>query len=141
MTDYAVKDKDQRVRLQLPRGDIRLKDGRTLRFLMGPSVLRDFAPNQATGDAILEARTWRNAATGLRVTASIDNTERWGPLLHVSMSYPNRDPQWQEIKLLREVFFPLDIDVAMILPRSEYYVNAHQHCFHLWQAPQMWGIG
>lgn len=76
----------------------------------------------------------------LAVLASIDNTGRWGPLLHVSLSYADRDPSWMEIKAARETFFPADVDVMMVLPRQEDYVNLHAHTFHLWQTPERWGM-
>lgn len=77
---------------------------------------------------------------GLAVLATIDDSRSWGPLLHVSLSYSNRDPSWAEIKAAREVFFPADLDVMMVLPREQDYVNLHGHTFHLWQTPESWGM-
>ena len=77
---------------------------------------------------------------GLTVIVSYDRTPRWGPLLHASISHHKRDPFWHEIKAMRQAFFPADIDVMMVLPQAGDYVNVHEHCFHLWQTPQEWGL-
>jgi hypothetical protein len=77
---------------------------------------------------------------GLGVIVTIDNTPRFGSLLHVSISHHRRDPLWSEIKALREVFFPPDIDVMMMLPRESDYVNLHPHTFHLIQTPERWDL-
>jgi hypothetical protein len=77
---------------------------------------------------------------GLALLATIDNTPRFGPLLHVSLSYRKRDPFWSEIKAAREAFFPPDIDVMMMLPRERDYVNLHPHTFHLIQTPERWDL-
>jgi hypothetical protein len=77
---------------------------------------------------------------GLGVVATIDNTPRFGPLLHVSISHHRRDPFWTEIKALREVFFPDDVDAMMMLPQPQDYVNLHPHAFHVIQTPERWGL-
>jgi hypothetical protein len=112
-------------RAQLPRVDLRLVDGRSLK-LQGPGP----APNSL----------WWQTPNGLRVLASMDETPQWGRLLHVSMSYRSHDPSWDDIKAVRDVFFPDDIDVMMVLPKREDYVNIHRHTFHLWQTPTEWGL-
>lgn len=76
---------------------------------------------------------------GIHVVVSIDFSKH-GALLHVSISKQHREPSWGEIKAIREVFFPPDIDVMMVLPKKEDYVNLHQYCFHLWQTPSSWDI-
>jgi hypothetical protein len=75
----------------------------------------------------------------LRVVATLDLTAAWGPLLHVSLSYPKRLPDWETVRLVKDAFYG-DVDACMILPRREDYVNVHQFVFHLFQLPQKWGI-
>ena len=77
---------------------------------------------------------------GLVIFASSDRTPH-GRILHVSMSYADRDPTWGEIKAVRAAFFPDDIDVMQMLPRSGTYVNFATRAFHLWEVPGEWGIG
>lgn len=77
---------------------------------------------------------------GLVVIATLDNTDRWGPLLHVSMSYSDHDPKWAEIRAIKDFFYGDLRDAMMILPKSAEYVNLHPHTFHLWECPEGWGI-
>lgn len=54
---------------------------------------------------------------------------------HLSISCPNRNPTWEEIKQARYDLCPHDITMAMILPPTSEYVNVHNFCFHLHQIP------
>lgn len=118
-------------RAALPTEDIRLADGRRLRYHGVQSLTEP-------GAIPVQAGTWMGP-DNLRVLASLDDTGRWGALLHVSLSYPHRDPPWATIKAVRAAFFG-DVDVMMVLPRAADYVNVHAHAFHLWQTPEAWGI-
>ena len=75
----------------------------------------------------------------LKVLYSEENTPKWGWLKHLSVSHPLRYPYWDEIKEAKERFMG-DIDVAMILPKKEDYINVHKNCFHLWEIPGGWGL-
>lgn len=132
-------DQYQRRRLKLPKGDIKLGDGRVLRRIIGYDLSK-VKTNETTRNGFLASAGWRHAPSDFVVSAGIEDTGRWGPLLHVSMSYSDHDPSWEEIKAVRYAFFPRDMDVAMMLPRDGDYVNIHPHCFHLWQCPQEWGL-
>jgi len=90
----------------------------------------------STDSREVEAFTSKN---GLGILKSIDNTPKWGDLLHISISHKHRYPSWDEIVLLKNHFFG-DMDVMMILPKKEDYVNVHKNCFHLWQTPESWGL-
>lgn len=138
-------DVKQKGRLILPRGDLKLEDGQTLRRIIGYDIrkLNSLAGiavmNKVTYDGVLESGGWQGA-NRLIVSAGVEETNRFGPLLHVSMSYPDHDPSWELIKLVRAAFFPGDIDVVMVLPKAGDYINVHSHCFHLWQAPESWDM-
>jgi len=54
-------------------------------------------------------------------------------LWHLSISHPDRYPTWDEIADVRYRLVPDDVTMAMLLPPSGEYVNAHERCFHLWQ--------
>ncbi len=77
---------------------------------------------------------------GMAVLASYDPSPH-GLLLHISVSYASRDPTWRDLKLLRAAFFPDAVDVIQVLPRAGEFVNCHEHCFHLFQAPEAWQGG
>lgn len=117
-----------RKRAELPARDIALADGRRL--------LRQALPRPIPATAAAGAWT---CADGLKVIASMDETPH-GTLLHVSISYADRDPSWTDIRQVRDAFFPQSVDTMMVLPRAEDYVNCHEHCFHLWQTPVVWGL-
>ena len=110
----------------IPAGDVRLSDGRVLRRHPAMGPIERFVQSEDN--------------TGLTVLASIDDTPRFGKLLHVSVSYRDTDPQWADLKAVRAAFFPGGVDVVMVLPRAADYINIHQHCFHLWQAPTAWDM-
>lgn len=54
---------------------------------------------------------------------------------HLSISTPNRNPTWEEIKQARYDLLPHDVTMALILPPTAEYVNIHEFCFHLYQIP------
>lgn len=111
-------------------GWLRLIDGRT-----------DATPFETWAGPLLGSAAYDGPkGSGLHVIVTIDNTPRFGPLLHCSISHPRRDPFWHEIKAMREVFFPSDVDAMMLLPRSSDYVNVHPHTFHVVQTPSAWDM-
>lgn len=71
--------------------------------------------------------SWGNC----RVSVGKDPDGNW----HLSISCPNRNPTWEEIKQARYDLCPHEITMAMILPPTDEYVNLHEHCFHLHQIP------
>jgi hypothetical protein len=102
--------------LHVPTGDIKLSNGMLLKYQQ-PKEDDTFTRSiEATGmsmDQIPEYGVWLSNDK-LKVFASLDNSPH-GSLLHVSLSYPKRDPAWGIIKAVRYAFFPADIDVAMML--------------------------
>lgn len=72
--------------------------------------------------------SWGNC----RVSAGRDGLN--GPW-HLSISCPDRNPTWEEIKQARYDLVPHDVTMAMILPPTDEYVNVHNFCFHLHQIP------
>lgn len=64
----------------------------------------------------------------LRVVAS--SGDGWD---HVSVSLPNRCPNWREMDAVKRLFFR-DDETAMQLhvPPSD-HVNCHPYCLHLWR--------
>lgn len=63
-----------------------------------------------------------------------------GNLWHLSISHKDRDPEWPVIKAAKMACFPADMDVMMVLPAQDDYVNLHPHCFHLWECPEKWDM-
>jgi hypothetical protein len=107
---------------RLPR-QLQLADGRRLKY-----------HSPMSGGCAYQCRD------GMVVIATYDPSPH-GLLLHVSVSYADRDPRWKDLKLLRQAFFPDDVDVIQVLPRAGEFVNLHTHAFHLYQAPETWQGG
>ena len=67
---------------------------------------------------------------------------------HVSISYPNRTPDWDEMAKAKEIFFEPEEAAIQIHPVESEYVNLHRHCLHLWRPqkealplPPYWMVG
>lgn len=58
------------------------------------------------------------------------NGEGWE---HVSVSYNNRCPAWEEMCRVKEAFFEAEEVVIQYHPRRSEYVNNHPYCLHLWR--------
>jgi len=52
---------------------------------------------------------------------------------HVSVSLPNRCPNWEEMCFIKSLFFGEDETVIQFHPKASEYVNVHPHCLHLWK--------
>jgi hypothetical protein len=115
----------------IPHHDIRLADGRRLRYERSWHPI----PTTIDGAAYL-------TPNGLRVIATLDPT-RHGVLLHVSLSYRAKHPTWEEITSVKAAFFGPDMDAVMFLPKEKDFVHGipgweDSHVFHLWQCPTTW---
>lgn len=55
-----------------------------------------------------------------------------GEYLHLSCANRERYPSWDELMIFRAAFFEDDMEVFMVMPPIEEYVNVHENCFHLW---------
>lgn len=88
------------------------------------------------------------------LVASRKNTEAkiifsWGGEWdHVSVSFPNRCPTWEEMCEIKRMFFRPEEVVVQYHPAERQYVNAHPYCLHLWRyqrqeipAPPYWMVG
>lgn len=92
----------------------------------------------AEAQGIFDFEEWFTEC-GLKILVSTDSTPH-GNLRHVSVSRKDRYPSWEEIKAVRDKFLPNDKAAMMVLPTSEYFVNAHENCFHVWESPIEWKI-
>lgn len=80
------------------------------------------------------ARGWRLWHVGLRMTvlATIeihDDGHRW---LHASISHPERDPTYMELKTLHIAVFGETRWSYQVFPPAAHHVNYHEHTLHLW---------
>jgi len=69
----------------------------------------------------------------LRVMAADAEITRWD---HVSVSIdgqPTATPTWEEMCLVKSLFWDDEEEVMQIHPRKSEYVNHHKGCLHLWR--------
>ena len=52
---------------------------------------------------------------------------------HVSVSLPNRTPNWREMEYVRKIFFePDEVVMQLHVPESK-HINIHDNCLHMWR--------
>lgn len=52
---------------------------------------------------------------------------------HVSVSLPNRTPNWEEMCFIKDLFWDDTETIVQYHPPKSDYVNNHEHCLHLWK--------
>lgn len=52
---------------------------------------------------------------------------------HVSVSTTHRNPNWDEMCFVKDLFWHEDETVIQYHPPKAVYVNHHPHCLHLWK--------
>ena len=52
---------------------------------------------------------------------------------HVSVSLRNRCPTWEEMCLVKDIFWMDDECVVQFHPPKNEYINVHPYCLHLWK--------
>ena len=67
---------------------------------------------------------------------------------HVSVSFKDRCPTWDEMSKVKDMFFHPYESVIQIHPKKSDYVNYHPYCLHLWKCqdqeipmPPAWMVG
>lgn len=66
--------------------------------------------------------------SGIRVIAS--SGEGWD---HVSASFPDRTPSWDEMAKIKRLFFKDDEAAFQLHVPVTQHINCHPHCLHLWR--------
>lgn len=51
---------------------------------------------------------------------------------HVSVSYPNRCPTWEEMCRVKDIFWYDNECAVQFHPPKSDYINNHSYCLHLW---------
>jgi hypothetical protein len=55
---------------------------------------------------------------------------------HLSIAHHYRYPMWDEIAEARYRLLPPDINMAILLPPEEEWINIHKNCFQMIQIPE-----
>lgn len=69
----------------------------------------------------------------LRIIASPGDADENIPWEHVSVSLPNRCPNWPEMSFVKDLFWDAEQAVMQLHPPRSRYVNQHPFCLHLWR--------
>jgi len=61
--------------------------------------------------------------------------------VHLSIARPDRMPDWQLLRDMKNLFFGRERQAIQVLPSESVYVNIHPYCLHLWTpADDEWPI-
>jgi hypothetical protein len=86
----------------------------------------------------LTGMMWTGIQSLCVITSLDDCRDGLGPLLHVAVAYHDHLPDWETMHAVRDAFYPDDVDVMMMLPRRQNYVNDHEFSLHMFQTPAAW---
>ena len=67
---------------------------------------------------------------GKHTFAIASDQEGWE---HVSVSHPDSMPTWEEMCIVKDLFWDREACVMQLHPPARNYVNNHQFCLHLWR--------
>lgn len=54
---------------------------------------------------------------------------------HISVALKNRNPNWDEMCYMKDLFFEDEDECIQFHPKKSQYVNLHNHCLHIWKPP------
>jgi hypothetical protein len=63
------------------------------------------------------------------IVSSGDPDMRWE---HVSVSLPNRCPNWPEMCFVKDLFWDAEETVMQLHPPKSQWISNHPYCLHLW---------
>ena len=69
----------------------------------------------------------------LLVIASPGDANSEVPWEHVSVSLPNRCPNWPEMDFIKRLFWDDEEAVMQLHPPRSKWINNHPYCLHLWR--------
>src|ERR1700746_3549334 len=69
----------------------------------------------------------------LRIIASSGDPSSAVDWEHVSVSLPNRCPNWPEMCFVKDLFWGDEETVMQLHPPKSKWINNHEFCLHLWR--------
>lgn len=85
---------------------------------------------------VVAGSSWKHMQRKLYVIRSISTvklpnyrTEDW---IHVSVSRPDRIPDWEELSYVKNCFFGEEEEAYQVLAAKKDHLNLHSFCLHLW---------
>lgn len=52
---------------------------------------------------------------------------------HLSVSMPSKTPSWDQMCVMKDIFFEDEEECFEYHPKKSDYVNIHPHCLHIWR--------
>ena len=52
---------------------------------------------------------------------------------HLSVSMPSKTPSWDQMCVMKDIFFEEEEECFEYHPKKSEYVNIHPHCLHIWR--------
>ena len=89
-----------------------------------------FARYGSFGDGSCGVFELPSPATGASLKCIASSDGGWD---HVSISLPNRTPNWREMELVKRTFFGADETVMQLHVPLKDHINIHPNCLHLWR--------
>lgn len=74
---------------------------------------------------------------GHQVVALFEDND-YGHLGHVVIFHPDRVSSIEEVLEIRDILFPGNCEVMIVLPRKERHLHLRQNGIHLWEMPFTW---
>lgn len=129
---------NRRGEIDIPAHDLTAADERILAY-------KGRTAPQHAGNGVYITLSWWESEDGLAMAASLDplphlHIKSKPRFLHISISRPDRYPDWDEMVAAVEALAGPNVDMAMIKPRRADYVSPHPNCFHWWEMPVEWGL-
>lgn len=88
----------------------------------------------------LDGLRWQHYLYPLTVISSVCIEDDLKPWLHVSLAHQKRMPNYEEIKMVKEMFIGRDRYAVMVFPPADKFVNIHKTCLHLWHCLEEWPL-
>lgn len=79
-----------------------------------------------------QQRWFFRARDSLKVCITVQREEDGRPWLHVSFSFADKMPTYEDMTEVKSLFIGPNHPAYMVLPRTKDHFNFHQFCLHLW---------
>ena len=56
---------------------------------------------------------------------------------HLSVSMPSKTPTWEQMCMMKDIFWNKNECCIEYHPKEEDYVNNHPHCLHIWKPTEV----
>lgn len=56
---------------------------------------------------------------------------------HLSVSMPGKTPSWDQMCVMKNIFWNENEACVEYHPKKEEYVNDHEHCLHIWKPTEV----